>query len=251
MNPVSANMTSPAVFASALTSVGRVLELIESHAISAVPLVDEGRLVGIVSTTDLVRFESSGGDLSTRPAREVMTSPVLTTSPDAPLDEAGRRMVAGRVHRLIVTKEDRVVGVISARDLLNEAKAQRIMTPISKLMTTRPIWIDIGDTIDFAIERIAEAQVHGLVVMEGSRAVGVFTHAEALWCRTLPSALRRNPVEEVMSYETIFLDASTPLYRAAGHAIALNVRRILVAEHRQLVGILSCIDLVDAISRSS
>jgi CBS domain-containing protein len=74
--------------------------------------------------------------------------------------------------------------------------------------------------------------------------VGVFTHAEALLARRLPPEMRTRPVEEVMSYETICLDRSTPLYRAAAYANSMNVRRILVVEHRRLVGVVSCLDLV-------
>jgi signal-transduction protein with cAMP-binding, CBS, and nucleotidyltransferase domain len=51
-----------------------------------------------------------------------------------------------------------------------------------------------------------------------------------------------------MSYETICLDRSTPVYRAAGHAIAMSVRRILVVEKHYLVGMLSCLDLLRAIA---
>jgi CBS domain-containing protein len=52
-----------------------------------------------------------------------------------------------------------------------------------------------------------------------------------------------------MSYETICLDAGTPVYRAAAHALSLGVRRILVVHDRELVGILSCLDLAATLAR--
>ncbi len=250
MTVVSALMTAPVVSASPATAVRRVLDLLESHAISAVPIVEEGRLVGIVSTTDLVPLVAMNlNNDRLLFVRDVMKSPVLTTTPDAPVEEAGRRMASGRVHRLVVVEGDRPVGILSTRDILVEAKRLRVAAPISSFMSKPVVTVDIGDSIELAVERIALARVHGLVVMDGSRAVGVFTQAEALAARSLPRKLRDNPVEEVMSYETIFLESSTPLFRAAGYAIAMNVRRILCVEHRQLVGVLSNIDLVDAISR--
>jgi CBS domain-containing protein len=249
MNLVRDLMTSPAVTASPTSTVARVFDLLESHAISAVPIIDDERLVGVVSTTDLVALVKSG-DGGARLVKDVMQSPVLTTSPDAPLDEAGRRMASGRVHRLVVTEGERVVGIISARDLLEQARDKKVAAPISSIMSTPVISIDIGDTVDAAIAKLAEAHVHGLVVLDGSRAVGVFTHAEALSARGLPPQLRARPVEEAMSYETICLDASTPIYRAALHAASMNVRRILAVEGHHVAGVLSCIDLVDALSRA-
>lgn len=47
-----------------------------------------------------------------------------------------------------------------------------------------------------------------------------------------------------MSYETICLDTSTPLYRVAGHAVQMRVRRILAVHGRELRGIVSGLDLV-------
>ncbi len=252
MTVVSDLMTSNVVTASPTTSVRRILEMLESHAISAVPIVDTGRLVGIVSTTDLVPVVAMHlGEDHELFARDVMQTPVLTTTPRTAIEEAGRRMSAGRVHRLVVTDGGRLVGILSARDILEEAKRLRVAAPISSFMSKPVVTVDIGDSIELGVERIAQARVHGLVVMDGSRAVGVFTQAEALAARGLPQKLRESPIEDVMSYETIFLDASTPLYRAAGYVTAMNVRRILVVSHHDLVGVLSTIDLVDAISRAS
>jgi signal-transduction protein with cAMP-binding, CBS, and nucleotidyltransferase domain len=67
---------------------------------------------------------------------------------------------------------------------------------------------------------------------------------EAIHARALPSMFLDSPVERVMSYETICLDVGTPLYRVAGHATQMRVRRILAVHSRQLRGIVSGFDLV-------
>ena len=85
--------------------------------------------------------------------------------------------------------------------------------------------------------------LRGLVVLDGTFPVGIFTQLEAIRARSLSPELRRNPVEEMMSYEAVTLDASTPLYRAAAQTIATRVRRILVVEGRSLVGVVSGYDL--------
>jgi CBS domain-containing protein len=85
--------------------------------------------------------------------------------------------------------------------------------------------------------------VRGLVVVDGTWPVGVFTHTEALRTRHLTPSLLETPVEQVMSYETICLDVKTPLYRVAGHFVQMNVRRVLAVEARALRGIASGFDL--------
>jgi CBS domain-containing protein len=237
-------MTSPVISQAPDVAVPDLLRVLETYAISAVPILRDGHLVGIVSTTDLVREEADGPG-GKRRAADLMHAPVYVVGPDDPVEEAARRMVRQRVHRLVVVDKERAVGVVSARDVLGEVKHARIALPIRELMTPEVVTVDIGDPIDEAIAKLAHAQVHGVVVLDGTRPVGVFTHAEALSAGKLPPEIRsRDPVEEVMSYETICLDAAVPTYRAAGHAMAMNVRRILVVERHHLVGVLSCLDLL-------
>lgn len=237
-------MTAPAVTEGPETSVNALVAVLRLRAISALPIVERGDLVGIVSTTDILRAPADAR------AKDVMSTPVITVAAGDPLDFAARRMVAGRVHRVVAIDDGRVAGVLSARDVLAVVKARRLEEPVSRVMSTPVASIDIGASIDEAIERLAAANVHGIVVVDGGSPVGVFTHAEALAARKLPADLRRGPVEEVMSYETICLDAKTPIYRAAAYVVSMNVRRVLVVDHRHLAGIVSCIDLVDVLARA-
>ena len=121
--------------------------------------------------------------------------------------------------------------------------ARRIEMPLRDVMAKPVETISLGDSIEDAVVKLDETNTRGLVVVDGTYPVGVFTQLEAIRARALSPELRRIPVEEIMSYETITLDVSTPLYRAAGHAIATRVRRILVVESRSLVGIVTGYDL--------
>jgi CBS domain-containing protein len=89
------------------------------------------------------------------------------------------------------------------------------------------------------------------VVLDGTRPVGLFTHSEALALRKMPAALRRRPVEEAMSYETVCLDETTPLHRAAGYMAAMRVRRLLVVRSQRLVGVVSALDMVGVLAQSA
>lgn len=242
-------MSSPVASVDARTPLAEVVQTLEARTVSAVAVTREGRLVGVVSTTDLVRAAAGPDGLAGLTAEGVMTSPAATTGPDRPVTEAARQMAASRIHRLVVTDGDGPTaghprGVLGARDLLDDVKAAGSKVTLADVMTADVRTLDVGDPIDRAVAELAEARVHGLVVLENGRPVGVFTHAEALAARKLPPLLRARPVEEVMSYETICLDTTTTVARAAGYAGAMNVRRILVVDQRHLVGVASALDLV-------
>ncbi len=241
-------MSSPVATISSRARLSEVVSAIEARAVAALAVVDGEQLAGIVSTTDLVRALARPADEDVA-VTEIMSHPVATTGADRPVIEAARTMATSRIHRLVVTDGEGVTagaprGVLSARDLLDDVKAAGVKKPLSDIMTADVRTLDVGDPVDRAVAELAEARVHGLVVVENGRPVGVFTHAEALAARKLPPMLRSRPVEEVMSYETICLDATTPIARAAAYAAAMNVRRILVVHERQLVGVASALDLV-------
>lgn len=236
------------------TLLADVQSLFERRGISAVPIVDpQGALRGIFSTTDLLRVARIELESPLALARvwppphqvgDVMRKDVVTIDEDATLREAAAKMVAHRIHRLVVTRKGSPVGVLSTRDAMRAILKAQIREPLSRIMTTDLQTIDIGDSIEVAIGRLTDANVHGLVVVDGDWPVGVFTQSEAIKARALAPVFRRTPVEQVMSYETICHDVNTPLYRIVGQSIDMNVRRILAVQDRKLVGIATGFDLV-------
>lgn len=75
------------------------------------------RLVGILTERDVVRAMSTSHDAPIRPVVEWMTKFPTTVSPDTPVKEALRVMVEGGFRHLPVTRDDRVVGMLSMRDI--------------------------------------------------------------------------------------------------------------------------------------
>ena len=122
--------------------------LIESH-VSGVPVVDGGKLIGIVSRSDLVRVEELvealdaevsegvwqenqadgfkhsapegfGGfrrRLSELKVKDAMRAQVVTCSPDTPATEVAAEMVRHHVHRIVVVEGDKPLGIVSTLDI--------------------------------------------------------------------------------------------------------------------------------------
>ena len=108
------------------TTIAQVVEqLAESH-LTALPVVDGlERLVGVISTTDILEAEAAAGEQRERDvlfenttARELMTHRPLTISPLADIKEAAQEMLYAEVRRLFVEAEGKLVGVISQGDIV-------------------------------------------------------------------------------------------------------------------------------------
>jgi CBS domain-containing protein len=91
----------------------------EIHA-RHLPIVEDGRLVGIVSDRDLRAAVGSGRSLGTR-VGQVMTTSCITLGPHARVSEAAELMVSNKISALPVLHEERLVGLLTLTDLLEHS----------------------------------------------------------------------------------------------------------------------------------
>ena len=104
-------------------TVSHVRSILERHRISALPVVDsDGRPVGIISQSDLLTGVKDG-----TPVSSVMTEKVYTVPLYDDVQVAARVMRNHRIHRVVVTHEQKVVGVLSAFDLLELVENHRFV----------------------------------------------------------------------------------------------------------------------------
>lgn len=105
-----------------------IVSLADTH-VSAMPVLDgRGQMIGVLSASDVIAAEAEadpGVQLEDTRVRDVMTPRSLTVAPDADVRDAARQMLYADVHRLFVTVEDRLVGVISTSDIVRAVAADR------------------------------------------------------------------------------------------------------------------------------
>jgi predicted transcriptional regulator len=88
------------------------------YQVGALPVYRRHRLVGIVSERDVIAALARGADLATARVAEYMTAKPATARPDEDLESAAQRMTELGVRHLPVIDGDRLLGVLSARNLL-------------------------------------------------------------------------------------------------------------------------------------
>lgn len=104
-------MSSRALYVTPEATIESAMDLVRLQQLELVPVVDGERLVGVLDSLELYRFN---GEL---PVREVMRPPVWLEA-EAPLGEAAALMLQHHLRQLPITEGGRLAGILSYRDLL-------------------------------------------------------------------------------------------------------------------------------------
>ena len=130
-------------------TAAEAVDILREHEISGAPVRDgKGKLVGVVSLADLAEATSDEGGLAFdrsspqfavrgweetataeevrplhlespgRQVRDLMTPSPVTVTEEAPISEVAALMVEAHVHRVLVTREGEVVGIVTSLDVL-------------------------------------------------------------------------------------------------------------------------------------
>ena len=96
------------------------IQLMAEKNIGALPVLSNGKLVGIFSERDYTRKIALAGKTSKQTfVREIVSPEVITVTPNESLEECMRLMTDYRIRHLPVMQNDELVGIISIGDLVN------------------------------------------------------------------------------------------------------------------------------------
>lgn len=122
-------------------------------------------------------------DLMLKPAisaREIMTHPVKTLSPDTTIEEAGQLMYRYGHSGYPIVADDRLVGLITRRDLDKGNHHGLGHAPVKGYMTTNVITIDPSTTAEQIQELVIEHNIGRLPVVEDGKMVGIVTRTNII-----------------------------------------------------------------------
>lgn len=124
------------------TTLKGAIEILVKNKISGAPVIDEEKkLIGIISEKDLFRslypdyeeyyinldlrtssekLEDRITDVSEFKVENIMTPEVITVTPDTPIMKVGAIMLVQKVHRIVIVENNKVVGIVSRRDVYSK-----------------------------------------------------------------------------------------------------------------------------------
>ena len=121
-------------------TIQQAAKMMRDHDVGLLPVTDNDKMIGTVTDRDMVvRIIANGGDTSTIPVSQAMTSHLIYTYEDRDVNEAISIMQEKQVRRLIVVNQaEQVVGLLSLSDITRADNADEMVAEVLRELADKP-----------------------------------------------------------------------------------------------------------------
>jgi acetoin utilization protein AcuB len=106
-------------------TVGDAYALMTDRGFRHVPIVEDGLLLGLISTTDVGHLGAKVPEILAKPIHTVMSTKLVTCGPDESVASAAATMASKKINCLLVMIDNQLAGIVTTYDLL-DALARRV-----------------------------------------------------------------------------------------------------------------------------
>jgi CBS domain-containing protein len=233
-----------------------VITLMEKHAITKIPVVENSTIVGIVTDNKIAdklgTIRTKGVPAARMHASTVMDKDFTAVSPDTELTDILKKVGEPGPTMLPVVMDGHLVGVVTKADLLHLVKSTR---PVADIMSPQVITVEPGDRIVHARRLLLDNDIARLPVVAGGRILGIISDNEIAFAL---AELRKNVslgqqqnrlknlmVQDIMERNVITVLPDTTIADAARLMLEHGIGCLpVVTEKQTIAGIVTRTDVL-------
>jgi len=208
--------------------------------ISSVVIVEQGRVIGILTERDMLRAMRHHDDPQ-RLVREFMTAPVHTVRSDTEVRAAFRQASRLGIRHLVVTGQDgTLLGILSETDFRRffGLDFYRHLNTVEGLMERVFPRLPRSATLEEALAAMETAKASSVVVMDGENACGIVTERDVV--RLYLKGEGNPPLFAVMTHPLASVGPETSAAEAAAMMLEARIRHLIVVDQDgRLIGLLT------------
>lgn len=252
-------MTENVIFVDKDVDLNYVLKLMKKHGITKIPVVEEKKLIGIITDNKIAvklgSIRNRGIPASRLHASSVTEKNIEIISPDAELKTILKTVGEPGPTMLSVIEEGKLIGVITKADLLPLVKSEK---KVKEIMHENIHSVSPDDRIIHARRRMIDENVARLPVMNNGNLIGIISDNEIVFAlselkRSFPLGKQKHRLEELlvndaMKTTVIWADANISVEDAAKIMMKNNIGFLPLMENKKVVGIITRTDLLKTIT---
>jgi CBS domain-containing protein len=222
--------------------------------------------VGIITERDLLRevvnrgidlekdWLVGGVSIKDEKVEEIMSYPLNTVSIKSRVKEAAQMMIEKRIRRLGVRESGKLVGIITASDLIRSLPeipdTMRVWFEVDYFMSKGVITADEETTVENVAKIMGEKRVGSVIITKKEKPIGIFTERDLLTKFLAKDKSLKIEVGKACSSPLITAPLGISVHDAAEIMTSKHIRRLPIEKDGKLVGMLTARDLVEAYART-
>ncbi|MCW6159714.1 MAG: CBS domain-containing protein [Candidatus Micrarchaeales archaeon] len=175
------------------TPIDDVVYYFAKSRVKALPYMKDGKTVGVLRRSTLLKVLLSLGKLAGMTVSEAMVSPLIGIDVDATVTQAKTAMRDNKINRIAVMDRDRLLGIVTNYDFFDRYFRQQERLPqrksdmfsasnirLDSVVNRNVRMIDSTRGLSDAVREMIENKVSSLVVTKGSKPIGILTELDVI-----------------------------------------------------------------------
>lgn len=200
--------------------------------------------LGVLTEREILHYVVSEGKIPDKLVKDLFIQPFVSVTPDTTVIEAAKLMISKRSRTLVFADKDKLVGIITASDMLRAFRKTIISPTLDKVISTKVQQCPYESSILDASKILHEKNIGSVIVSRGSMH-GIFTQRDLV--RVLEKEVDlASKVGDHSSFPLVTAKKGILANEAASIMAAKNIKRLALTEDNTLAGIVTARDIVDA-----
>ena len=244
-------MTEDPVILQASDSATHARAIIRDQGHRAYPVLDDGRLAGILTRGDVLKVTSNKSNML---VKGIMSQNLMTANLGDDLFSCAKKILNAKIRQLVVVNEGKLTGIITSSDIIAaflEKDYNPVKKKISEIMSTNIISCEPEDEIPGIWDIMGSSGFSGLPVVSKEKLLGMITRMDIFRAGFRLSKesgkSRSGHVQKIMKSPAIAVTSDVDTRVAAQAMIHKNIIRLPVVDEKEhLIGIVDIEDILRA-----
>lgn len=242
--PVANYMTPYPISVNQDVSFAEVVDFMAERGFGNLIISDGTDPKGILTEREILRAVALSKDTSKLKVKDMGFQPYVKITPSHTVLDAAKSMI-GKKTRLLVFDDDKLVGIITASDMMRAFRKTTLTPSISDVISSNIVKCKYSDTVHDVVKILHEKRV-GSVIIDEMEGYGIFTERDLLVYVLANNADMDGPVGGYSSSPLIVADHKIKGNGAASIMATHNIKRLGITKEGKLVGVVTARDVVDA-----
>lgn len=225
------------------------IDLMAEKKIGHLIIERKGKAVGILTEREILEIVVSKKNISDTVIKTMPLSFYTVVHPDTNVIDAAKLMIKKKT-RLLVFRNEKLVGIITATDLMRALRRTKSNPKLAKFVSTTLITVKDSDDISKAVKLMHEKRVGSVIVTKRKSPYGIFTERDLLSNILTKNTDLKNPIVGYCSHPLITAAFGIGAGEAARIMAKNNIKRLVLTRQNKVLAIVTAMDIVDAFQSS-